>query len=133
VRVVLSLAIVALGALSIGPGARTQAQAVVPACYGGARYTGTLSFTGDYDYQPNGVFYYSAASGLHKGCLVGPAGADFDLFLLRWNGSAWVIIASSQSSSSNETISTLGVPGYYRWQIYSYNGSGSYNFWRASP
>ena len=65
---------------------------------------------------------------------VGPAsGADFDLYLQKWNGSAWVIVASSESATSYETISTFGGPGYYRWHIYSYGGFGSYNFWRQSP
>ena len=60
-------------------------------------------------------------------------GADFDLYLLKWNGSSWVIVASSESVSSNETISYTGTAGYYMWQIYSYSGSGSYNFWRLAP
>jgi len=104
------------------------------ACAGGTLYTGSLSSTGDFDYQPNGNYYYSAASGQHKGCLVGPAsGADFDLYLQKWNGSAWATVASSTSSTSNETITYSGTAGYYVWQIYSYSGSGSYNFWLLHP
>ena len=104
------------------------------ACSGGTLHTGTLSYTGDYDYHPNGSYYYSSVSGYHKGCLVGPtSGADFDLYLQKWNGSAWVIVARSESASSSETISYYGTSGYYRWQIYSYSGSGSYNFWRLAP
>src|SRR5215210_6790937 len=30
-------------------------------------YTGSLSFTGDYDYHPNGTYYYSSVSGTHRG------------------------------------------------------------------
>jgi subtilisin family serine protease len=104
------------------------------ACSGGTLYTGSLTFTGDYDYHPNGSYYYSSASGYHKGCLVGPtSGADFDLYLQKWNGSAWIIVASSESATSSETISYFGSAGYYRWQIYSYSGTGSYNFWRLAP
>ena len=107
---------------------------VPSACTGGTLYTGTLSFTGDYDYHPNGTYYFSSVSGAHKGCLVGPtSGADFDLYLQKWNGSAWVIVARSESASSNETISYTGTSGYYRWQIYSYSGSGNYNFWLLHP
>jgi hypothetical protein len=51
----------------------------------------------------------------------------------KWNGSAWVIVARSESATSSETISYFVSSGYYRWQIYSYSGSGSYNFWRLSP
>ena len=104
------------------------------ACAGGTLYTGTLSFTGDFDYHPNGSYYFSSVSGTHKGCLRGPtSGADFDLYLQKWNGSSWVIVASSESVTSNEDISYFGSSGYYFWQIYSYSGSGSYNFWRVSP
>ena len=107
---------------------------VPTACAGGTLYTGSLGFTGDYDYQPNGTYYFSSVSGTHKGCLVGPtSGADFDLYLLKWNGSSWVIVARSESVTSNETISYTGTSGYYMWQVYSYSGSGSYNFWRLAP
>ncbi|HEX6182992.1 MAG TPA: S8 family serine peptidase, partial [Pyrinomonadaceae bacterium] len=107
---------------------------VPAACTGGTLYTGSLGFTGDYDYHPNGSYYYSSVSGTHKGCLVGPtSGADFDLYLQKWNGSSWVIVARSESVTSNETISYTGTAGYYRFQIYSYSGSGSYNFWTVHP
>ena len=104
------------------------------ACSGGTLYTGTLSFSGDYDYHPNGSYYYSSVSGYHKGCLVGPtSGADFDLYLQKWNGSSWVIVARSESATSNETISYSGTAGYYRWLAYSYSGSGSYSLWIVRP
>ncbi|HEV2827499.1 MAG TPA: S8 family peptidase [Pyrinomonadaceae bacterium] len=104
------------------------------ACSGGTLYTGSLSGTGDFDYHPNGNYYFSSVSGTHKGCLVGPtSGADFDLYLEKWNGSAWVIVAQSTSATSNETISYTGTSGYYVWQVYSYSGSGSYNLWLLHP
>ena len=106
---------------------------VPAACTGGTQYTGTLSYTGDYDYHPNGTYYFSAVSGTHKGCLVGPAGTDFDLYLQKWNGSAWVIVARSETSTSNETISYSGTAGYYQFQVYSYSGGGGYNFWTLHP
>ena len=107
---------------------------VPAACTGGTQYSGSLSGTGSYNYQPNGTYYYSSVSGTHKGCLVGPtSGADFDLYLLKWNGSSWVIVASSESATSNETISYSGTSGYYMWQVYSYSGSGSYNLWLLHP
>ncbi len=104
------------------------------ACAGGTLGTGSLSGTGDFDYHPNGTYYFSSVSGAHKGCLVGPAsGADFDLYLLKWNGSSWVIVARGETATSNETISYNGTSGYYMWQVYSFSGSGSYNFWRVAP
>ncbi len=107
---------------------------VPAACTGGTLATDTLTFTGDFDYHPNGSYYYSSVSGTHKGCLVGPtSGADFDLYLQKWNGSAWVIVARGETATSNETITYTGTSGYYRWQAYSYSGTGSYNFWRLAP
>ena len=49
------------------------------------------------------------------------------------NGSAWAIVASSESATSNETISYSGTSGYYFWQVYSYSGSGSYKLWILHP
>ena len=106
---------------------------VPAACAGGTQYTGSLSGTGASSYQPNGTYYFSSVSGTHKGCLVGPSGTDFDLYLQKWNGSTWVTVASSTSSTSSETISYSGTSGYYTWQVYSYSGSGSYNFWTLHP
>ncbi len=109
-----------------------------PAPGGGApcsnceQFTGSLAGSGDYDYQPNGTYYYSA-SGTHQGWLEGPASADFDLYLYKWNGWYWQRVASSTSSSSSESISYSGSSGYYMWEIYSYSGSGSYTFWLARP
>lgn len=102
-------------------------------CTGCTQYNGSLSGTGSYQYQPNGTYYYSAVSGTHKGWLQGPAGADFDLYLYKWNGSSWAQVASSTSSSSSEYISYNGTAGYYMWEIYSYSGSGSYSFWLIKP
>ena len=97
-------------------------------------YTGSLSGTGATQYQPNGNYYYSSVSGYHRGWLRGPAsGADFDLYLQKWNGSTWVNVASGTSSTSNEDVSYYGTAGYYTWQVYSYSGSGSYNFWMQRP
>ncbi|MDT7604941.1 MAG: aqualysin 1 [Acidobacteriota bacterium] len=105
-----------------------------PACAGGTLFTGSLSGTGAFNYQPGGSYYFSSVSGTHKGCLRGPsAGADFDLYLQKWNGSAWVDVASGTSASPNEDVSYTGTSGYYRWQIYAYSGSGSYNFWLVHP
>ena len=61
------------------------------------------------------------------------AGGLFDGGLLKWNGSAWVSVARSESATSSETISYAGTSGYYMWQVYSYSGSGSYNFWTLHP
>jgi subtilisin family serine protease len=103
-------------------------------CTGCTLYTGSLSGTGQSSYQPNGTYYYSSVSGSQQGWLQGPSsGADFDLYLYKWNGSSWVVVASSESSTANETISYSGTAGYYEWEVYSYSGSGSYNLWLKHP
>jgi len=45
---------------------------------------------------------------------------------------AWVV-ARSESATSSETISYFGSAGYYRWQVYSYSGSGNYTLWTLRP
>jgi serine protease len=96
-------------------------------------FTGSLSGTGDSDYHPGGNYYFSPSSGTHRGWLRGPASADFDLYLYRWNGFFWSIVARSESASSDEQITYSGTAGYYRWRVYSFRGSGSYSFWMQEP
>jgi subtilisin family serine protease len=103
-------------------------------CTGCTLYTGSLSGTGASQYQPNNTYYQSTASGLHKGYLRGPtSGADFDLFLYKWNGSAWVVVASAEGATASEDLSYSGTAGYYEWEIRSYSGSGAYNFYLSHP
>ncbi|MGH3716446.1 MAG: S1 family peptidase [Micromonosporaceae bacterium] len=96
-------------------------------------YSGTLSGTGAGQYQPNGSYYQSTASGTHAGCLDGPSGVDFDLYLQRWNGSSWSTVARSESSGPDERISYNGTAGYYRYLVYSYSGAGSYTMSITRP
>ncbi|MGA7614776.1 MAG: M4 family metallopeptidase [Thermoanaerobaculia bacterium] len=97
-------------------------------------YNGSLSGTGSTQYQPNGTYYHSSTSGTHKGTLTGPSsGADFDLYLLKWNGSSWSTVARSESSTANESITYSGTSGYYMWKVYSYSGSGSYSLCISHP
>jgi serine protease len=100
-------------------------------CSNCTKYSGSLS-SGGSQVQPNGTYYQSGA-GTHQGWLKGPASADFDLELYRWNGSSWSRVARSISSTSEEHISYNGTAGYYYWKIVSYSGSGSYDFWLQRP
>jgi subtilisin family serine protease len=103
-------------------------------CTGCTLYTGTLAGTGATEDEPNGNYYQSTVSGTHRGWLRGPTtGADFDLYLYKWNGSSWVIVARGESSTSSEDVSYSGTAGYYVWEVSSYSGSGSYNFWMTKP
>ena len=96
-------------------------------------FTGTLSGTGDSDNHPNGTWYFSSVAGVHRGWLRGPANADFDLYLQRWNGFGWVTVALSESVTSEEQIAYNGTLGYYRWRVLSYSGSGAYTLWLQRP
>src|SRR3569832_85484 len=95
-------------------------------------YSGTLS-VGQTVYQPNGTYYYSGTAGVHEGWLQGPNGTNFDLTLQRWNGRAWVVVATSAGSTSSEHIRYNGSAGYYIWSLKSSSGSGNYNLWLARP
>ncbi|HEX2210780.1 MAG TPA: S8 family peptidase [Longimicrobium sp.] len=99
----------------------------------GTVYTGTLSGRGDYDIHPNGTYYQSTVSGTHQGVLDGPTGADFDLYLYRWNGWSWSVVGRGETSAPDETITYNGTAGYYYWEVYSYSGSGSYTFTLVKP
>ncbi len=90
--------------------------------------TGSLSGSGDTDYWPGSSGYFYSGAGTHTGCLSGPASADFDLQLEKWNGSRWVVVAQSISSTSEESVEYAGTSGYYSWGVTSYSGSGSYTF-----
>jgi subtilisin family serine protease len=97
------------------------------------KWNGILAATGSSSYQPDGSYWYQGTSGYIQGWLAGTGGTDPDLYLLRWNGSAWVYVASSTSFTPNERIVYLGTAGYYRFQVYAYSGAGSYDLWANHP
>lgn len=71
--------------------------------------------------------YIQAGSGTFSIQLSGPAGTDFDLYLYKYSGSAWTKVASSEGSTSTESINYAGTAGYYYVQVKSYSGSGNYS------
>lgn len=93
----------------------------------GTSYTGSLSYTGASAYAPSSSGF-SASSGTALGAeLVGPSGANFDLYLEKKDkGTKYLTVASSTSSGATETISyTTTSSGTYRWRVSSVSGSGS--------
>jgi hypothetical protein len=90
----------------------------------GEVYTGYLSGANASAIHPSPYFYYTG--GTIKANLVGPSNADFELKLEKWNGSAWVQVASSTTPTSTEAITYSAVAAYYRITVYSYSGSGNY-------
>lgn len=115
--------------LYVGDGGTTTPPTPTDPCTGTncTKYTGSLT-SGGSQYQPNGT-YFNYAGGTLKGWLQGPSGTDFDLRLLKWNGSAWSTVARSEGTTSTEAITYNGTSGYYMFQVVSYSGSGSYTFW----
>jgi subtilisin family serine protease len=97
-------------------------------------YSGSLSGTNAFAILPNGTSYTVTKSGTHRGCLVGPTTADFDLALQKRSSTGtWKNVAVAQTTSSTENVSYSGTAGTYRWRVYSYSGSGSYVFGMTRP
>jgi secreted trypsin-like serine protease len=96
--------------------------------------TGSLTGSGDYDYQPDGASF-SAASGYHYASLAGASGTDFDLYLYKYSSSrrTWSAVAASETTTSTESISYSGTSGTYLYYVYSYSGSGSYTLCLTIP
>ena len=101
-------------------------------CSGCETRSGSLSGSNDWDAQPDGTWFQSSG-GRFQAWLEGPGNADFDLKLMRWNGSDWQMVAQSISSTSSEQIDFQGSSGFYYWRIESWSGSGSYDFWFINP
>ncbi len=117
-----------------GGGGGTTPPTTPPTGCGGYEFSvsGSLASGGSV-YQPNGSYYQSTLSGAHRACLDGPTGSDFDLYLQKWNGSAWASVASGTTSAADETVSYNGTAGYYRWRVLAYSGSGSYALGYTNP
>lgn len=90
----------------------------------GTLFSDSLNGTGDAIYYS----YSGRTNGTHSSWLEGPGNADFDLALQKKSGKSWNDVSVSQSSSSSESIDYNGSRGKYRWKVYAYSGSGSYDF-----
>ncbi|HYW13428.1 MAG TPA: S8 family peptidase [Longimicrobium sp.] len=94
-----------------------------------ANFNGSLAGTGANSYTTE---YTVTTSGAHTATLAG-TGADFDLYLQKWNGTAWATATSSLGSTSSESINYSGTAGTYRWRVYSYSGSGTWTLATTRP
>lgn len=77
--------------------------------------------------------YQSTLSGGHRANLCGPAGTDFDVYLQKWNGFSWIVVAQGITPGNNESINYTGTPGSYRYRVHAYSGSGSYTLGYTNP
>lgn len=112
-----------------------HANAVIQSYYqpdDGTTVSGTLSGTGAVANHP-ARYHYSTGGGTVTAYLTGPSNANFDLVLLRWNGSAWVTAASGTSATSTESLRYTASPGYYVLQVKSASGSGAYSLQYELP
>ncbi len=100
-------------------------------CQLGRSYTGTL-MPGSVAYQPS-AFGYQSPAGRQEGCLQGPPGTNFDLYLEARQGNAWVEVARSAGPTSQEVVQYTGPAGFYRWRIVATNGLGGYTFKLQTP
>jgi Lysyl oxidase/Bacterial pre-peptidase C-terminal domain len=82
------------------------------------------------NYAPNASGFTTTARSL-SAWLEGPQGTDFDLYLQRKTNSTWTNVARSDGYTSSERISYNAAAGTYRWQVFAYQGSGTYNLWQA--
>lgn len=95
--------------------------------------TGSLARSRASAYETSSSGFSVTSSGTHSASLSGPSTADFDLYLQKKSGSRWTSVASSTGDTSTETISYSGTSGTYRYQVYSYSGSGSYTLCYSKP
>lgn len=108
-------------------GLTIKAESFNDAGSGGEHYTGNLTGAGDSDIHPDGSWFQYTGGSL-RGVLKGPANADFDLKLEQWKNGGWSEVAKSETNTANEEINFNAGDGYYRFNIYSYSGSGDYTF-----
>jgi serine protease len=100
---------------------------------GYTKYTGSDTAGNDV-YEPNNNYYHTSTTGVNSGVLFGPSGANFDLYLYKWNNSrGWQIVSSATGSGANQTINYNGTSGYYEWDIYDNSGSGNFTFCLKHP
>ena len=91
-------------------------------------YPGELTAKGALAAHPGDAGFTLTAATLLDGTLAGPAASNFDLYLQRKNGSAWVIVAQSATAgTSAESISFNGATGStYRWGVRATSAAGAY-------
>jgi hypothetical protein len=103
-------------------------------------YTGSLPAIGSIVYHPNASGYYSAVSGTHSARFGGPNddqpnSTQFHLHLEKWNDTEgdWKWVRSGRDVLSSSSIEYRGTPGYYRWRVFAYRGSGNYELSAKVP
>lgn len=95
--------------------------------------SGTLDGAGAQAFWPdrNG---FESEGGEFAGCLDGPDGADFDLYLQVQVGEArWRTVARSIGYGPDEDVTYEGPAGTYRWIVDVWSGGGEYTLGLTNP
>lgn len=81
-----------------------------------------------------GWVYETSGPGMHEIVLDGPAGTDFDLYLLHAKGGQWVLRAAAETPYDDESI-VMDVPkgGTYAIGVVAFAGSGDYTLSITRP
>lgn len=99
----------------------------------GTLSVGVLQNRGGLSVWPASGGYRSTAAGMHAGSSSGPANADFDLSLQRWDNNSWSVVANSVNPTSSERIHYNGAPGHYRWVVIAGTATGGYSLCVKHP
>ncbi|HLL68334.1 MAG TPA: S1 family peptidase [Micromonosporaceae bacterium] len=90
-------------------------------------FRGSLTGGGANQIQPDGAFYETTAGGRQLGCLDVPGDAEFTLALQRWDGRQFATVARAPAGGGDKTLAVTAAAGFYRWQVTSVRGSGTYS------
>jgi subtilisin family serine protease len=107
------------------PAATASAPAEPGVCALAHSFTGWIGNRSMYGYfGGDDTRMFTTGSGIHRGCLRGPTGTNFDLWLTKQKGPDWITVASGQSSTSTEDVVYYGDPGVYMWVVALRDGPG---------
>ena len=76
---------------------------------------------------------FTTIAGSLTGCLTGPAGTNFQLYLERLSGSTWQQVAAGEGPTSTENVTYNATAGSYRWVVVAASGVGSYTLKFGRP
>lgn len=77
--------------------------------------------------------FTTASAGTLTGCLTGPAGTDFELYLERFSGARWQLVAAAEGPTSTENVTYSATAGTYRWVVFAASGVGAYTLKFGRP
>jgi streptogrisin C len=97
----------------------------------GTSYSGSASSGSAYAHPSTSGF--SSSGGTFRGCVAGPSGSDFDIYLQKLVSGSWTSVASGTTASNIDTLTYSGTSGTYRWVAHAYSGSGSYTGGYTNP